>query len=208
MINKEILNIKSKFYKKNQFFILGFENNEYASLPFQEISKNTNLEVQEVELLIGSKLNINFYNAGDIMSDGNICNENNILVKEYTIILSKSLENLRQENKLVLKKFTRIKNIFIQNNYGKETIGIEDENKSILSLTFKRFESLLKISKDEFEILLDSFISPEFYEIGEILYDGSIVKKEKCILKDLNLRYSDKTNKNSETTITYFYGKV
>ena len=116
------------------------------------------------------------------MSDGNICNENNLLVKEYTIILSKSIENLRQENKFLLKNFTRIKNIFIQNNYGKETIAIEDENKSILSLTFKRFESLLKISKDEFEILLDSFISPEFYEIGEILYDGSVVKQEKNIL--------------------------
>ena len=96
MIHKEILNIKSKFYKKAQFFILGFENNEYASLPFQEISKNTNLKIQEVELLIGSKLNINFYNVGDLMSDGNICNENNLLVKEYTIILSKSIENLRQ----------------------------------------------------------------------------------------------------------------
>ena len=147
MIQKEILNIKSKFYKKTQFIILGFENNEYASLPFQEISKNTNLKVQEVELLIGSKLNINFYNVGDLMSDGNICNENNLLVKEYTIILSKSIENLRQENKFLLKNFTRIKNIFIQNNYGKETIAIEDENKSILSLTF-RYSFPSKYSSD------------------------------------------------------------
>jgi hypothetical protein len=66
MRHKLIKNIKTRIRNKKQLVIIEFDvNNEFIFLDPARIKQNTQLEVYELELLIGSTVRIDFYQAGE-----------------------------------------------------------------------------------------------------------------------------------------------
>jgi len=206
MRHKTIINIQTRIRKKRQYVLVEFENKEFVFLSTNNIRQNTSLEVHEIELLIGSKLRIDFYKKGEKMFNNAICEKDNIIVKDFYFELEKSVEHLRKENIAQLLPFKKIAKIFYFNKFNRENVGIEDIDKNVIFMTLKRFEFQSQISKDEQHILIGSYILPEYYKKGDTFSDGTIVKKDKA-LKWINLRYSgnvEQMHEEFENRIGYF----
>ncbi len=209
MRHKPIRNIKTRIRKKRQLVIVEFDNNEFVFISANNIKQNTTLEVNEIELLIGSTLRIDFYKKGEQMFNGKICEKDNLIVKEYFFELSKTVDRLRNENKNQLLPYKRITKIFYFHKFNRENAGIETEDGKVTFLPLKRFEIHSKLEKSEQHILVGSFIMPEYYKKGETFSDGTIVKNDN-VLKWINLRYSDNIegmHENFENNVGYYDGE-
>jgi hypothetical protein len=210
MRHKLIKNIKTRIRNKRQLVIIEFDyKNEFVFLTPNNIRQNTGLEVYELELLIGSKLRIDFYKKGEKMFNDRICNKENLIVKEYFLELEKPVEVLREDNKNRLVPYKRIKDIFYFYKFDKENVGIKTEDDKVTFITLKRFEIQSKLAKHEQHILVGSYICPEYHKIGDILSNGFKVSVENKILRWINLRYSDKIegmHESTENAIGYFDG--
>lgn len=209
MRHKLIRNIKTRIRKKRQLVIVEFDNNEFVFLSANNIKQNTNLEFNEIELLIGSTLKIDFYIKGEKMFNDKICEKDNVLVKEYFFELQKPVDRLRIENKNQLLPYKKIKKIFYFNKFNRENAGIETEDGKVIFLTLKRLEIQSRLDKSEQHILIGSFIMPEYHKKGEKFSNGSIVQNDN-VLKWINLRYSDNIegmHESFENNVGYYDGE-
>lgn len=210
MRHKPIINIRTRIRKKRQLVIVEFDNNECVFLSPNNIKQNTGLEVQELELLIGSTIRIDFFKKGDKMFNESVCEKDNLIVKEYFFELQKPIEKLRIENKHQLLPFKKIMQIFYFNKFGKDNVGIKTEDEYVTFISLKRFEFQSNLGKSEQHILVGSYIFPEFYKIGESFSNGTPITQNNKLLKWINLRYSNKIadmHENFERSIGYFNGE-
>lgn len=208
MRHKLITNVRTRLRGKRQLVIVVFENNDFVFLSAGSIKSNTSLEVNELELLIGSRLRITYYKNGEQTTIGTICTKDNLLVKEFFFELQKPVEKLRIENRSQLLPFQKIRKIFYFFKFERDNVGIETEDGNVTFITLKRFESQSHIEQSEQHILVGSYIFPEYYKIGDKLSDGDIIRTNK-VLKQLNLRYSSRVenmHENFENRITYYDG--
>lgn len=208
MRHKLISNIKTRLRKKRQLVIIEFDNNEFIFLSPNNVKSNTSLEVNELELLIGSTLRIDFYKKGENMFNGKICQNDNILVKEYFFELSKPVEQLRAENSHQLLPYKKITKIFYFHKFNRDNVGVQLEDKSAIFLSEKRFERQSNISKNEQHILIGSYLMPEYYQKGDKFSDGSFVQNEN-VLKWINIRYSDNVegmHEQFENNVVFYDG--
>lgn len=193
MKKKLIKGVITRVIKKRQLVIILFDNNEAVFISSGEIKKNTSLEINEVELLIGSTMKFDFYQPNDVMFNEKICIKEDTLVKEYFFELQKPVDKLRVENNDLLLPYKKISKIFYFDKYGKENTGIETVDGKVTFLPLKRLEIQSKLNKSEQHILVGSYILPEFYEKGEILPNGNAINYDN-VLKWINIRYSDSVN--------------
>lgn len=209
MRHKPIKAIRTRIRNKRQLVIIEFDNNEFVFLSPNNIKQNTTLEVNELELLIGSTLRIDFYKKGEKMFNGKICDKDNLIVKEYFFELQKSVDKLRTENKNQLLPFKQISKIFYFHKFDRENVGIETEDGKVTFLPLKRFELQSKLDKSEQHILVGSFIMPEYYKKGDTFSDGTQVRNDN-VLRWINLRYSDNVegmHENFENAVGYYDGE-
>lgn len=210
MRHKPIRNIKTRIRNKRQLVIIEFDNKEFVFIAPNNIRQNTSLEVFELELLVGSTLRIDFYKSGELMFNGQNCNKDNVLIKEYFFELQKPVNRLRIENASQLLPFRKIKDIFYYHKFNRENVGIKTDDDSVTFLSLKRFEIQSKLDKSEQHILIGSYIFPEFYKKGEMLPNGTVVNLDNKILRWINLRYSDKLqvmHENFENSIGFYDGE-
>lgn len=205
MTHKLIRSIKTRVHKKRLLVIVEFDNNEVAFISANRIKQNTTLEVNEIELLIGSTVRLDFYKKSEIMYNGEVCVKDNAVVKEYFFELQKPVDRLRIENINQLLSFKEIVDIFYFHKYNKENAGIKTKNGEVTFLTLKRLEMQSQLKKSEQHILIGSFIMPEYCHKGETFSDGTIVQKDN-VLKGLNLRFKDNKEgmrQNFENNLSY-----
>lgn len=210
MRHKHIKNIRTRIRKKRQLVIIEFDNNECVFLSPNNIKQNTGLEIQELELLIGSTIRIEFFKKGERLINGPLCEKESLIVKEYYFELQKPVERLRVENADQILHFKKIKQIFYFHKFGKENVGIKTEDEKVTFISLKRFEIQSNLDKSEQHILVGSYILPEFYKTGESLPNGTPITQDNKLLKWINLRYSDKIegmHENFENSIGYYNGE-
>lgn len=209
MRHKQIKKIKTLIRNKRQLVIVEFDNNEIAFISANNIKQNTTLEVNEIELLIGSTMRFDFYKKGDKMYNGKVCEKDNAIVKEYFFELSKNVEILRSENTNLLLPFKRITKIFYFNKYNRENVGIETEDGKVTFMPLKRLEIQSNLEKNEQHILIGSLVMLVYYKKGETFSDGTIIKNDN-VLKWINIRYPDNVEEihvDFEKNIGYYDGE-
>jgi hypothetical protein len=197
MRHKEIKKIRTRIYKKRTIVIIEFDNKDFVFIEPIKITNKVKLDVNELELLIGSRMRFVFYEKGEMLFNGNICKKNNILIKDFFIELEKPIEILKVKNKDKLLPFKKIKDIFYFFKFGKENVGIKTEDEKVVFLSLDTFTNHSKIEKSEQHILIGSFIMPEYYKKGERMLKGQIAQFNNAF-KALNLRYSASINKMHE----------
>lgn len=192
---KTIKTIFTRIRNKRIIVIIKFDDENFIFLSPNNIKQNTSLNINELELLVGSTVRIEYYKIGDKLLNKTICNHENLIVKEYYFDLIKPVDILRQENKSQLLPFKKIVKIFYFDKFGRENVGIKTEDNAVIFLPAKRFELQSKLETRNLQILLGSYIMPEYYKKGESFNDGTIVSKDNAILKWINLRYTDNVDR-------------
>jgi hypothetical protein len=204
--HKTITDIKTRIRNKRQLVIIGLESNEFVFLTPQNVKQNTGLEVYELELLVGSKVRIEFYEIGEIMLNLKRCEKKDLIVKEYFFELCKPVEKLRVEDKHLLLPFKAISQIFYFYKFNRENVGIKMSDESVIFLPLKRFTIQSNLEKGEQHILVDSYVNPQYYSIGDKLPDGSSIQKHN-VLRWLNIRYAgniESMHEEFENSISYY----
>ncbi len=207
MRHKPIRKIRTRLRNRRQLVIIEFDDQEFVFMAAGSIKGNTGIEVDELELLIGSTIRIDFYSSGEEMFNGDICGKDNLIVKDFYIELQKPIDLLRTQNSSQLLGFRRLKEIFYFNKFGKENVGLKTEDDRVTFMLLSRFEFQSMLDKAEQHILIGSYILPEYYRKGEILGDGREISEDNKSLKWINLRYSDRVDRmheNFENSIVYF----
>ena len=123
------------------------------------------------------------------MFSGKINEGKALIIKEFWIDLKEPLENLRVSNSNNLKPLKEIKKIFQITRNGKSLIGFDTGNEKATFIEAKRIEGLTNLHSSKLHILEGSFINPEYFREGELMYKANICRKSNVILKALNLRY-------------------
>ena len=196
MNSKTIIDIFTLIYKGNQRVGIKVEGMEkYIYLTASNIKHNTNIEITEVEILIGSKIKPEFYKKGEIMFNGQIFKGDYPIVKDFWIECSDTIERMKENNASKLKPFRKINKAFSYNKYGKDTICFKTENNEAIFIFADRVTKLASLDLSEIHILEGSYISPEYFREGENIYEGMNREPEYCrksnvLLKNLNLRLS------------------
>jgi hypothetical protein len=155
-------------------------------LSYLRVKENTNIGIEEIEILKGCDVRFEFYKKGEVMFNGEVCKSGS-LVKDFWIETPESIEELRADFEASLPS-KRILEVF---NYtgrrGKQLVGFDIGEKKP---TFIAKGSLISATGMEghFRILEGSYIAPEYYQKGDELWNGEICKKSNVLLKDLNLR--------------------
>lgn len=185
----KIIKVSTALSKKRQVAILETINKDVIYISPNNISQNTSLAIFEIELLIGSKVRIEYYSKGEKMFKG-ICQKDNSIVKDYFFDLLKPIEKLRIENNFQLLPFLKISKIFNFHKFNQDNVGIELSNGKVIYMSQKRFDFQSKLDKNDQFILVGSYVMPQYYAFGEILPSGMQVRENNKVLKSLNLRYS------------------
>jgi len=187
-IYKTVKNIKTKIYHKRQLIIIEFAKNDYVFLHPNQIPKKLNIDITELEILIGSVADIEFYNKGETMFDGDICRTDNLLINRVNFVLLSSVEKLREYYKDKLKTFYQITDIIHFEKYNRINVRVETDKGNVFYFPLKKFYIETNIGLDELELLVHSYISPEYYKKGDITPDGMEITYDN-VLKTLNTRY-------------------
>lgn len=204
MIHKSILDIFTIIYKGRQrigFKVQGIEKFLYLSPA--SVKQCTGVRINEVEILIGSKIRPVFYKKGEKMFGGNIYEDNYPIIKDFWIECSDTIEIMRNKNSDKLIDLKEIKKVFHFHKFGKNNIGFDvGEDKPIFT-NAKRILALTSLDLSEIHILEGSYIGPEFYQKGENIYEGMDREPEICyrsgvLLKNLNLRFFGKIEEMHE----------
>jgi hypothetical protein len=194
MRKKRIIKVFTTIYKGKQKVGLKVEGmDKYLFLSPKNIKQCTDVDITEIEILVGSTIRPELYKEGEEMFDGQKCNPEYPIIKNFWIECSDSIENMRKINADRLKDFIEIEKVFSFNRNDKEIIGFDVGSDKVIFVPAKRVINLTKLSLSEIHILKGSYIAPEYYEEGENLYKGmdrepEICRKSGVILKDLNLR--------------------
>jgi len=200
MRHKKIKRIATKIRNKKQLVILEVENEEIVFLSASSIRQNTSLDSDELELLINSTIRVDYYDIGEKLFNGRICDHPNLIVKEYFIELSDSVDILRNKFADSLIPFKRIIDIFYFTRNGQEIVGIKTSDDTVTFISLKRFEIQSTLKKEDQKILIGSYINPVYYKIGDTLPNGSKIYAENKILRWLIIRLSSMSNQSEDST--------
>lgn len=190
--HRTIVGIKTRVVRKKLFVIVNFSSENYVFISYEQIKQNTGLEAFEIELLLGSTMRVDYYRIGEMMFNEKVCQKANTFMKEYYIELVKPIQKLRIESANQLLSFDRITEIFYFHKHNVDKVGIKTSDDKIHYLTEKSFQIVSGLDRSEQHILIGSFVSPQYYVIGETLLNGSLVTQDNKLVKYLNLRYLDK----------------
>jgi hypothetical protein len=191
MRHKPIVDIFTIIFKG--FQRVGFELKEcekYFYLSPAQVKSNTNIDIHEVELLIGSFIKPVFYKKGEKMLNDEICDIDNYLVKNFWITPSGTIEEMREKNKNKIILFKTIQKVFTFNRNDNNIVGFDTGDVKATFIYANRLFGLTKLDIEEIHILVGSYINPEYYQEGETMSDGEVCRKGGVLLKALNLRYS------------------
>lgn len=211
MRHKKILHVFTIFHKGRQQVGFVVENNEkYIYLSPANIKQNTGVEINEVEILIGSTIRPTFYGNGEKMFDGRICTIDNYVIKDFWITLSETIEELRVKNKDKVLPMKNIIRVFQFTKDNRNVTGFDTGDVKATFISSERLHKLTSLDPREFHILEGSFICPEYYKEGEQMggTHGLIAKKSGVMLKNLNLRFSgnaEEMHKNFEERPNFHY---
>jgi len=161
------------------------------------VQRITGVQINEIEILIGSLMDPVFYIVGDKMASGKIYEEGSSqVVKSFQVKFEDIMENLRVKNSFQLQKIKEIYKVFHFIRNGNEVVGFDIGEEKPIYVSANIVKGLTSLDLNEMYILKGSFIAPEYYDIGENIYEGINRKPEMCrksgmILKNLNLRLLD-----------------
>lgn len=216
MRHKKILEVFTIIYKGRQ--LVGFEVEGMEKCLFlspENIRQCTGVEITEVEILTGSTIRPELYKEGEKMFSGEIYKGGCPIIKDFWIECKDSIENMRKANLDRLKDFKEIRKVFSFNRNDKDVIGFEVGEEKAVFVPANFVKGLTKLDLDEIHILEGSYISPEYYQKGENIYEGRDHEPELCrksgvLLKNLNLRLYGKVEDMHErfenSKSTYFSG--
>ena len=168
------------------------------------VFNNTGIKINEVELLIGSRLKPNFFEIGDKMFSGKIFQKGESkIVKSFNIIMASSINELKIKNNKYLKNFKEIKKVFHFTRNNRTSVGFDIGEEKATFISANWLKGLTTLDLDEIHILEGSFILPEYFEVGENIYEGmdkapDICRKSGVILKDLKIRFYGKIDEMHE----------
>ena len=214
MRHKKIVEVFTIIYKGRQqvgFKVEGMD--KYLYLNPENVRQCTNIDLTEVEILIGSTIRTELYKEGEKMFSGRIYKGSRPIIKDFWIECSDSIENMRKVNAEKLKDFKKIHKVFTFNRNDKDIIGFDVGEEKAVFIPANRVTNLTKLDLSEIHILEGSYVAPEFYKEGEILdFAGKNIKPEICrksgvILKDLNLRLygkAEEMHERYEYTVTFY----
>lgn len=196
---KIILSIKTINYRKKSFVIINLNNGKSVFLTMGQIIQNVpSLQINELEILTGSKVRIDFFKVGDEMRSGNICNKDEEYVKEYFIKLEEPIDILREKKQYSILPFLMIEKIFYYEKNGKMLPGIKTYGSDrTIFLNEGRLEKVSGLEKDEQHILNRSFIYVDYYKIGDDLGKSGKVYTNNLV-KTIIIRYRGTVNQMHE----------
>lgn len=205
--HKKIINVFPRIKKGRQ--LVGFEVENYPYLIYltaKQIKANTQLEITEIDMLIGSFIRPEFYQIGEQQFNGEITHEANKLIKEFWITLNaNNLEEFKLKNKHNYKVLEIIEETFTFYRKSVKNVGIKTNKGNTYFITSKRLTALTNLQPSEFNILESSFVNPEFYVNGEVMAGGNICMGNNKIIKALNLRFIGDFNEMNENYSHYYY---
>ncbi len=199
MKHRIIKDVFTIIFKGNQRVGLEVDGLEkYIYLSPANVLQSTGIFINEIELLIGSKIRPEFYTEGEIMINGKTCEQNFQIIKDFYIEYIDSVEELRTRNKDKLKPLKQIQKVFQFHRNEKVIVGFDTGSEKATFIEAIRLQNLTLLEPGEFRILEGSYINPTYYEEGEEIFDGILCKKSGVILKALNLRYFGKIEEMHE----------
>ena len=205
MSYRKILNVFTIIYKGKQkvgFKIEGMEMDLYLNPAY--VQSITGVIINEIEILTGSFIKPIFYQVGDKMFSGKIFEKGSSqIVKSFQIKCDDTIENMRKKNSSQLQNLKEIKKVFHFSRNNNNIICFEIGAEKPVFVASNVVTRLTTIDLSEIHILEGSFIAPEFYKVGENIYEGMNNKPELCrkggvILKNLNLRLLGEIDKMHE----------
>jgi len=168
----------------------GLENDVYLSQ--QKLKSRTGVNIAEVEILTNSLVSVEFYQINEIMKNGTVCDIANMIVKEFSIKISGTIEQMRENYRHLIPELKQIVEVFRFIRNGKKYIGLRINETNKVYINSNRLTRLTLLKPEAFHVLVSSYINPIYYEEGELLVNKKICRKNNRILKELNLRYNDK----------------
>lgn len=196
---------------KNRVLIVVFElqDSKKIYLNYVRVKQNTQLEPNELELLINSYIRVEYYKKDDVMFNGKACLHDNAIIKEYWITLQSPIDRLRVINSEKLLPFKKIEEIYFFTKFNKRNVGLALEDGTSLYMSEDKFYTASGFEEFERTYLIGSFVFPTFFEIGELLQNGFLVTTPNKTLKYLGVRYCGEAieyiikenNKSKSTTI-------
>jgi hypothetical protein len=168
------------------------------------VFNQTGIAINEIELLIGSYFDPTFFEVGDKFYNGKIFQKSETkIVKSFNIIMEGSVDELREKNRNYLKNYKEIIKVFHFTRNEKTTVGLDTGEEKATFISSKRLKGITTLDINEIHILEGSFILPEYFNIGENIYEKMNEKPEYCrksgvILKNLNLRFFGKVEEMHE----------
>lgn len=198
-----ITDVYVRFYNKRQLIVLNRQNGKPVFLSYNQVKQSTGLYIDQIELLVGSSIRVNYYEYGDIMYNGRECNSEQSIVKDFWITLADTIENLKIKNSTFLRCFDKIVRIDIKSINGiSKAIILTDKGKKIWTNS-KYLSKYTTLDIEEIRILEGSLIWVIFYNVGEILRNGTKVTTADKIEKEYQIRFIyeyEKMYKNFEYT--------
>lgn len=193
---KDVFTIIYKGRQKVGFEVEGLD--KYIYLGPGNVKQCTGVKIDEVEILIGSKIRPEFYQTGEKMFNGKICEDGYAVIKDFWIECSGSINEMKAKNSHKLIPLQEIQRVFQFYRNGKDVIGFDTGSEKATFINSTRIQKLTLLEPDEFHILEGSFINPVYYQEGEELHGGRTCNKSGVILKALNLRYFGKVEEMHE----------
>ncbi len=164
----------------------------------KQIFQNTNLEISQIEALVGEKVRLDFYSIGEKMFSGKICDEQNFYIKDYFFKLDISKENLLKEKADLLKLYYEVIEIWPFLKNGFENIGIKLSNFNNVYLGFNWFRSYTGLRDHQIKALIGSFMNPIYYQKGEKMYTGKLCYSDNYVIKELDIRFKNDFEKEMQ----------
>lgn len=195
MQKREILDVFSFTREGKQkvgFIVEGMESPVFLS--FNNVGTCTNVDIKEFEILIGSKIKPKLYRKGEAMYNGEICQEDNSVIKDFWIECSGSIEEMRKQNFDKIKHFKKIEKTFSFHRDGKDVIGFDVGDERAVFVPAAKVTGPFSINLAEIHIFRGAFVAPEYYKKGENIYEGldrepDFCRKDGVLVKKLNLRF-------------------
>jgi hypothetical protein len=193
---KDVFTIINKGRQQIGFEVEGLD--KYIFLSPGNIMQCTKVSINEVEILIGSKIRPELYTDGEEMTNGEIYKGKYPIIKDFWIECTGSVEHMRNQNQDKIKPLKEIQKVFQFHRNGKDNVGFDTGEEKATFISSNRLQKLTLLEPSEFHILEGSFINPEFYQEGEELHGGGTCFRSGALLKSLNLRYYGKIEEMHE----------
>jgi len=69
-----------------------------VNITITSFSEKSDISITEVEMLVGSKMKVTYYDKGEILKDGKTCKQIKSKIKGVEIIPADTIENMRIKN--------------------------------------------------------------------------------------------------------------